>query len=239
METEIFSQLQRPLTVGIVGDFHGSSKRAARKLFLEEVRPVALLQVGDLQDYDDWPVPTLFVHGNHESYQTIAAMDTGDYVPRNLVHLLDAQIVELGGLRISGLGGVWLDYPSSKALDQGAYEELADLACDIVMTHDTPIHFRDGQASKTCEPLRTLCQFMAPRFWFSGHHHYYDEEWLGQTQIVSLGKFPHEWGVLEIALDGSLAFNRFVPFDRPNYDRQLLHWREMAKEQKDKINSLV
>jgi len=225
-----------PLTIGVIGDFHGSSKREARKLFLAEARPDAILQVGDLQDYEDWPVPTLFVHGNHESYQTIAAMDAGDYTPRNLVHLLDAQLVELGGLQIAGLGGIWLDYPSPRALDQGAYEELADLACDIVISHDTPIHFRDGQVEKTCEPLRTLCQVMEPRFWFSGHHHYYDTEQLGRTQIVSLGKFPHEWGILEIATDGSLAFSRFVPENRVNYERQLIHWREMAKEQKDKIN---
>jgi predicted phosphodiesterase len=237
MESDLAAALRAPCRIGLIGDFHGSSKRAARRLFLSESRPDALLSVGDLQDYEDWPVPTFFVAGNHESFSTIAAMDAGSHTPRNLVHLRDADPLAIAGLMVAGLGGIWEAPPTSpRLLDRGAYDRLADLSVDLVLSHETPIHFSNGRPDKTCEPLRTLCEVVAPRFWFSGHHHYFDVERLGPTTIVSLGKFPHEWGLLEVGTTGELAFERFVPRDRAAYDRALDGWREAALAQKASIN---
>ena len=240
MESDLAAALRAPCRLGIIGDFHGSSKRAARRLFLSEARPDALLSIGDLQDYEDWPVPTFFTHGNHESFATIAAMDAGGLAPRNLQHLRDADPLLIAGLAVAGLGGIWEAPPTSpRLLDRAAYDRLADISPDLVLSHETPIHFSNGHPDKTCEPLRTLCEVVAPRFWFSGHHHHFDVEQLGPTTIVSLGKFPHEWGLLEVGAAGELTFARFVPREPAAYERALLGWREAAATQKTSINREV
>ena len=237
MNTDASAPLRMPLRIGAIGDFHGSSKRAALRLFLAEAKPDLLLSVGDLQDYEDWPIPTFFTHGNHESFATIAAMDAGTYAPRNLTHLLDAEPLALAALRVVGLGGIWEAPPTSpRLLNRAAYDRLADMSADIVVSHETPVHFANGHLDKTCEPLRTLCEIMAPRLWLSGHHHHYDQERLGPTTILSLGKFPHEWATIDVGAQGELVVARFVPRDRARYDEQLEHWRAGARAQKDSLN---
>jgi len=237
MNTDASASFAAPLRIGVIGDFHGSSKRAALRLFLAEAKPDLLLSVGDLQDYEDWPIPTYFTHGNHESFATIAAMDAGSYEPRNLVHLRDAQVMEMAGLRVVGLGGIWEAPPTSpRLLDRAAYDRLADISADIVVSHETPIHFDNGYLDKTCEPLRTLCEVVGPRLWLSGHHHRYGRERLGPTTILSLGKFPHEWALIEVSADGRLEISRFIPRERARYDEQLERWRAAARAQKNSLN---
>ena len=231
------TSLLAPCRIGVIGDFHGSSKRSALRLFLTEARPDAILSVGDLQDYEDWPIPTYFIVGNHESFSTIRAIDAGTYVPRNLVHLRDAEVVVLAGLRVVGLGGIW-EAPkgSPKAINRVAYDRLADETADIVITHETPIRFANGHPDKTCEPIRTLCEVMAPRLWLSGHHHHYDSEHIGKTTILSLGKFPHEWATINVDSGGGIEVARFVPRDRAAYERQLPGWQQAARAQMDSLN---
>jgi Icc-related predicted phosphoesterase len=240
MNTDASASLVAPCRIGVIGDFHGSSKRAALRLFLAEAKPDLLLSVGDLQDYEPWPLPTYFTHGNHESFATIKALDAGIHTPRNLTHLLDAQPISLAGLRVVGLGGIWEAPPGSpRYLDRAAYDRLADMSADIVVSHETPLHFANGHPDKTCEPLRNLCEIIAPRLWLSGHHHHYDEEILGQTTILSLGKFPHEWATIDVGDEGDLTVARFVPRERARYDRMLERWREAALTQKAGLNREV
>jgi predicted phosphodiesterase len=231
------------MRIAVLGDFHGWSKLEAFRLFLREAQPDIILQVGDFQHYEDWPVPTYFTHGNHEDWQTIAALRSGHYVRRHLHYLRDAEPVTIGGLRIAALGGVprkGSTKDSPKFYDEAAYERMADLQnIDIVLSHDAPIHFRDGRRELTCEELRTLAQVMRPRFWFSGHHHHFDVERLPGTTLVSLGKWPHAWALLDLdEATGKIAWSRFVPADQADYDQRLERWNEIEKASRASINAM-
>lgn len=54
------------------------------------------------------PVPTLFIGGNHECLLYMAELKYGGWVAENIYFLGAAGAVWFGGLRISGLSGVWV-----------------------------------------------------------------------------------------------------------------------------------
>lgn len=232
---------------GILGDFHGHTKLAAFRQFLVEARPDAILQVGDCQYYEAMPVPFYFIHGNHEHWPTIAALRAGTLSPRNLHYLPDAAPLVLGGITILGLGGVSRGAStkdSPKFFNAAAYEAMASMHADIVLTHDTPVRYQTGRADPalTCEEYRLLAQIMEPRLWFSGHHHHFEAEQLGPTTLISLGKWPHQWAVVDIAdvpdATGvrTLSWQRWAPLDRLSYDARLPGWVAAERELKHTIN---
>ena len=232
-------EMDTPVRFGLLGDFHGRTKRRALDLFLREARPDILLAVGDLQDYEDWPIPTFFVRGNHENYTTIEAMDAGVYQPRNLFHLSDRTIVEISGLRIAGVGGIERTKPGPRALDPGAVDWIADQAgLGIVISHDSPIRFEHGDPERTIGSLRAAAELAAPRLWICGHHHYYAHEGIGrtdsQTDILSLGKYPHEWAIA--TWDGTdLSWEPFRPMR--GYESQLPAWKVAEREDIPRLRS--
>lgn len=228
------------MRIAIIGDFHGRSKLAAFRHFLREAQPDVVLQVGDCQYYEDMEVPFYFIHGNHEHWPTITALREGKYERRNLHYLVDAEAVTIGDLKIVGLGGIPRGdsrKDSPKFFDPEAYERLSKMGgVDVVLSHDTPIHFSNGERSRTSEELRTLCEVMSPRFWFSGHHHYWDTEKLGETTIISLDKWPHGWAVLDTDQDRRIDWQRWSPIDRQMYDAKLPTWRAGEQALKKSIN---
>ena len=142
--------------------------------------------------------------------------------------------MNLGGVSVLGIGGNWspTGRVAPKYIDPGYLANLRDQRADIVLSHETPIHFADGHLSRTLEPLRELCARLSPRLWFSGHHHFYEVERLGRTEIVSLGKWPHEWVVLDIDR-GDLAWSRWAPVDKGDYLARLPAWTAAEAAQKD------
>ncbi len=168
-------EISLPARIGLLGDFHGSSKRQALGLFLSQARPDVLLDAGDVQDYEPWPVPMIFVRGNHEHFTTIAALEAGTITPRNVHYLPDREIITVAGLRIAGIGGIAHTKPGPKRIDAAASEWLSRQGgIDIVVSHDAPIHYSDGRRELTNEDLRVLAEVVAPRLWLSGHHHWFD-----------------------------------------------------------------
>jgi hypothetical protein len=225
------------MRLALVGDFHGDHKRPAFDLFVRQVLPDAILQVGDLQDYRGFGTPTHFIRGNHECWEVLDEMRKGLRKPANLHYLPDGERLTLGGMSVVGVGGNWSPNAAKahpKLIRHAYLDELRRTHADIVLSHETPIRFSDGKHDElTLAPLRDLCVRMAPRFWFSGHHHHFDIEQLGRTTIVSLGKWPRTWGYLDTDEPGGPVFHRFEPADRPGYDALMYGWLAAEKRQKD------
>lgn len=234
-----FPQLPRPARIGLVGDFHGPTKRPALELFVRQANPDVLLAVGDLQDYAPWPRPTLFVRGNHEDWAAIRALAAGTLTPANLYYLPDRTIVTVAGLRVAGVGGVEHDPYRGilRDLDPASVEWLADQVLDIVISHETPARLSGRKAELTRDHLRLAAQVSGPRYWLSGHHHQFElEELPPRTRLVSLGRWPHEWATLELAADGALAFARFAPTDPAAYQVLLRRWQAAAAADREGLN---
>ena len=220
---------------GLVSDIHGQHTREAIDLFVREAGIDLLLCCGDLQDYrGGYPAPMVFITGNHECFEVVDRMDAGDLAPPGLAHLPDAEPVTIAGVRVAGLGGCWS--PSGKGgrkhVTQSGIDRLTRHHADIVLTHDTPIHFGNGQRERTVPALREAMLGMAPRIWAAGHHHYRDRERAGRTDVLSLGKWPHTWAVVELDRGrvGEPAFH--VPAD-PAYREHMERWRAWEAAEKE------
>jgi predicted phosphodiesterase len=225
------------MRIAVIGDFHGSHKRPAFELFLAEVRPDVVLCVGDLQDYRGFSVPFHFIRGNHECWAVLDELRAGSLHAPNLSYLPDGVRITLGTFAVAGVGGNWSPTETKahpRFIRHRYLEDMRRTHADIVLSHETPIRFSDGKHDELTLPaLRELCVRMAPRFWFSGHHHHFDIEQLGRTTIVSLGKWPRTWGWLDTDERGGPSFHRFEPADRAGYDALMYGWLAAEKHQKD------
>jgi lariat debranching enzyme len=73
--------------------------------------PARHRQLGDFGDFHDgrslFPWPVLFVGGNHEPYGFLDTLGPGAEVAPSCRYLGRAGVVELGGLRVAGLSGIF------------------------------------------------------------------------------------------------------------------------------------
>lgn len=225
------------MRIALVGDFHGSHKRPAYELFMSQVRPEVVLSVGDLQDYRGFKVPFHFVRGNHECWAVLEELRKGTLTRANLHYLPDGARLNLGGLSVAGIGGNWTPNETKAAprfIRHGYLAEMRRVHADIVLSHETPLSFSDGDHDGLTRPeLRELCLAMRPRFWFSGHHHHFDIEQLGRTTIVSLSKWPRGWGWIDTDERNGPVFHRFEPADRTGYEAAMPAWLAAEQRQKD------
>ena len=225
------------LRVGVISDFHGSHKRPAFDYFVAGARPDMILCCGDQQDYEPFMLPFKFIRGNHEDWEMIAALAAGTRRVRNLEYLPDGVRLSIGGASVVGIGGNWspTGKTSPKYIGPAYLVKMRAVHADIVLSHEAPLHYaNDPSHGRTLEPLRALVAAMAPKLWFSGHHHYFETERLGRTQMISLGRWPHEWVVLDIDR-GALSWSRWIPADRTDYEARLPRWRTAEEVQKREL----
>jgi len=228
------------LRVGVISDFHGDHKREAFDYFLAEAAPDMILCCGDQQDYEPYPVPYKFIRGNHEDWEMVADLSAGRKHVRNLEYLPDGARLSLAGASVVGIGGNWspMGKTAPKYIGPAYLAKMRSVHADVVLSHETPLHFaNDPSHGRTLEELRELCAVISPRLWFSGHHHYYETERLGRTQIISLGKWPDEWVILEIDR-GDLHWSRWEPADRADYQSRLPKWQRAEDVQKRELLAL-
>lgn len=159
------------------------------------------LCVGDLADadgrYEAVDAPLYWIKGNNEDFDAIAA---GAF-PSGLCHVANAQEVEVGEIRVAGLGGTlaptWYETPAAdlphprKGTPRAT--QLADKrrhfvreevdACkrmrgiDVFLTHEAARPYRAGRgndAGKT--PINEVLGSMQPRLHLFGHHHRFTEQ---------------------------------------------------------------
>ncbi len=94
------------MVFGALGDIHGDF--AAARRIMERHREVPFwLCIGDVATpdgrYEPLPHPLHWIKGNNENFDVIASGD----LPDGLHYLPNGQLLELGGLRVVGLGGTF------------------------------------------------------------------------------------------------------------------------------------
>lgn len=243
------------MRIAVFGDIHGHWVEFRDKILsLHAEAPLDLvLQVGDAQpirdatdlaftpvperyrvlgDYaliqDPWPVPTLFIGGNHEPWNMLEALPEGGVLQPNLEYLGRSGLRTFGALRIAGLTGICspraLDRPrrpwpfAPEHAKEASYyrrEDLEKLArlgpLDILLLHEWPSQL---EAARTpdwprhwkqvgSEWLGELVSKVNPRFVFCGHMHLSAHLKLGTTTLVALGDFSHRPSSAVAVLEGS------------------------------------
>lgn len=157
--------------------------------------------------YEPLPRPLHWIKGNNENFDAIASGD----LPEGLHHLPNGQLLEVGELRIIGLGGTFaptvydvpaLELPHPKRSTPKATEQ-ADRrrhfvreeveACkgagpvDVFLSHEAPRPFRVNRgidAGKT--PINEVLAAAKPRLHLFGHHHRFTESTVGGVRSVCL-----------------------------------------------------
>jgi predicted phosphodiesterase len=196
--------------IGVLGDIHGDFPSARKIMELHPEVPFWLC-IGDVASddgrYEPLPRPLHWIKGNNENFDAIAAGD----LPDGLNYLQNGQVLELGGLRILGLGGTFAptmyelaarDLPHPKKSSLKA-TELADRrrhfvheevdacrsagAVDIFLSHEAPRPFRVNRgidAGKT--PINEIISAVRPRLHLFGHHHRFAESTVSGVRSICL-----------------------------------------------------
>ena len=155
------------MTVGAVADIHGNFEALTRAMERHPEVPLWIC-VGDVASrtgaYPTPPNPLLWIKGNNENFDRIAAWEAGEPQPRNLHYIRNGTAVDVGPLRVAGLGGTyaptWFETAANdlpRGREGAALEKRDDkrrhfvrdeveackhlAAVDILMTHEAPRPF--------------------------------------------------------------------------------------------------
>lgn len=121
------------------------------------------------------PIPTLFIHGNHECVNYLKELYLGGWVAPNIYYMGYSGVINFGGVRIGGISGIYeeRDYqkghneypPYRGGAGKSAYHvreyEVFKLSqvkepMDVFMSHDWPrgiYHFGDKQTLLRKKPF--------------------------------------------------------------------------------------
>ena len=149
---------------------------------------------GGAGDFPRWlaenrraPRPTVFIPGNHEDFDFLVDAGSGEILP-DLHFLPWAEVVEVAGLRIGGLGGCYsaksfrMKSLSGRRRRHYSHSEIDRLTAqgrlDILMIHDAPAgRFSDTRPdwprawTTATEGLLELIEATRPRVCLHGHLH--------------------------------------------------------------------
>lgn len=158
------------MTIGAVADIHGNFDALTQAMDRHPDVPLWIC-VGDLASrtgaYPTPPRPLFWIKGNNEDFDRIAAWEGGAEQPSNLHYIRNGTAVDVGGLRVAGLGGTfaptWFntlaaELPHGRAHaavekrddkrrhfvreEAEACKQLASI--DVLMTHEAPRPFIVG-----------------------------------------------------------------------------------------------
>jgi Icc-related predicted phosphoesterase len=192
------------VVIGALADVHGNFDAMTRAM--ERHQDVRFwLCVGDLASrtgaYPDTPAPLYWIKGNNEDFTRIAAWEAGEPQPPRLHYIPNGTAVDVGPLRVAGLGGTfaptWFDTPARRLPNTPRDDKRRHFvreeaeACkrlngvDILMTHEAARPFvvvdepkpgarpRRRDAGKPA--INDVLATMKPRLHLCGHHHRYVE----------------------------------------------------------------
>jgi Icc-related predicted phosphoesterase len=199
---------------GALGDVHGDFT-SVRRIMERHPDVPFWVSVGDLADdhgrYAPVPVPLYWIKGNNENFDTIASGS----LPSNLHCLRAAEIVDVLGVRIAGLGGTfaptWYETPAAELPHppKGTFKAttLADRrrhfvreevdVCktlrhvDLFLTHEAPRPYvvagHGGRRNDAGKtPINEILAAMRPRLHLFGHHHRFTDQMRQGVRSVGL-----------------------------------------------------
>ena len=183
----------------VLGDAHADDPADRRSLLAayREADAEVALQTGDLLHYD-LPIPTYFIAGNNEDFDTIDALRRGEDAGTENAHLLASTVGEVEGLRVAGLSGNYAPTQYEKSREELAGErrrhfvredverlkELDDV--DVLLVHEAPRGLIYYGYDAGCERIDELLDALEPRLCLVGHHERHAESEYGETRVVSL-----------------------------------------------------
>ena len=180
--------------------------------------PEKYREIGDFwifnEGAEEFPVPVLFIGGNHEPWNFLDQNREGGILAPNIEFLGRIGMREMMGTRTVGLSGVYSQkhfnttrvewpYPISRRRLATYYnsEDLNEATgfgkTDILLLHEWP-SLMNGARNKAwpshwgtvgSEPLTELIELLRPKYVFCGHMHAPAEYQNGRTQIVCLSDF--------------------------------------------------
>jgi Icc-related predicted phosphoesterase len=197
----------------LISDMHGEMEAALKALEAEE--PEVLLCAGDWGD----PGAVLeevyrqvieraqvfTVYGNHDDLELLKRLTNRDGSP---VLLCNGEIVQYGGLRLSGINGIWAKSHQQPhyVLEEevlAAARALEDQGVDALLTHGCPVglsdltpHGRHGGQRCFLDALKVV----RPRLYVCGHLHVPQQRSLKDgTWIINAGCTARgDYAVVEI-----------------------------------------
>jgi Icc-related predicted phosphoesterase len=178
-------------------------------------------ELGDFRVFREggevFPVPLLFVGGNHEPWSFLDQHRDGGQLVSNVEFLGRAGLKETGGLRIVGLSGNYspeyfqrphpeVPYPVSQRKQATYYNEqdietaLSFGHADILLLHNWPDIMNAARDDSWppdwyhvgCEYLSMLVDGLTPHWVFCGHMHRAVRHRHRRTEIVCLSDFHRE-----------------------------------------------
>ncbi len=214
--------------IGAVADIHGNFD--ALTLAMERHPEVPLwICVGDVASrtgaYPDPPRPLYWIKGNNEDFDRIAQWEAGAPQPPHLHYIRNGTAVEVGPLKVAGLGGTfapkWFE-TSAQALphtlkddkrrhfvreEVEACKRLA--AVDILLTHEAARPFvLVAEAAPGHRPRRLdagkpavneVLAALQPRLHLCGHHHRFSETVREGVRSVCIDRINRSYLLIDAA----------------------------------------
>lgn len=177
---------------------------------------------------EKFPVPVLFIGGNHEPWNFLDENREGGVLAPNIEFIGRVGMHEIMGTRIAGISGVHSpkhftaphpEWPYPLAMrKQASYFNSDDIdkvlefgKADILLLHEWPSLMNGARNKKWpshwgsvgSEPLTELVELLSPRYVFCGHMHAPARYQSGRTQIVCLSDFHRDPENAYVILDTS------------------------------------
>jgi hypothetical protein len=190
------------MLIGALADVHGNFDAMTRAMERHPEVPFWLC-VGDVASraglYPEPVAPLYWIQGNNENFDRIAEWQAGKALVPNLHFIPNGTAVDVGPLRVAGLGGTfapkWFETPAAnlpytKSDDKRRHfvrEEVEACAklrdVDILMTHEAPRPFvvalEENAAKRRLDAgkpaINAVLAALKPRLHLFGHHHRYME----------------------------------------------------------------
>lgn len=196
----------------LIGDIHQYARHVKNVLARPDVDFAVC--TGDMEEYTDYGKRLYFINGNHDEMEMIKRMDEGLETINNLRHIKTGEIIEVEGVKISGLNGNYgpKTYAyTRKQLEKDKKERhfnFEDIkkcgrsgGVDIFLTHECPaaLGLLKGNENVGKSVIDELLKKIRPRYSISGHHHRFMAGALNKTRLLSLGMAAYNAVILNSA----------------------------------------
>jgi predicted phosphodiesterase len=163
-------------------------------------KPDLILDGGDHEDhfYENKEIPWYFIHGNHENVEEMD--NVSNQVYKNLHWLKPGEILTIGGVNLTGLGGNYsvgaLDGSKKKPRPFNiSNSDLANIeimpnrkTIDILLMHESSKELWDDTSYPFGQELHSEVVRMFPnvKYTLSGHYHVPQDKLIGKNRQISL-----------------------------------------------------